>query len=305
MMVMTRRKLVFSLMLVALLVVGGSLLYIGCTQESQAPTPAPKPAPVPSSESSTPATEAGYVPGTVTVLSYKPITLKTPVRTTDTSASSSSENKPITPETPILTGEAWIRPGGSGKTILTPVEVVQTTQVITGHTKLPDGEKQWTRQCLCYEVRSTEKSKPFSWWLAMWSDYSDVTPLSKLRLVHSTRQHRTYLTTSVAVAVEFGAITEPRDLATALSDGEGHPDPGWVDCPVLNVLPREPFRRLGRFLDARTFPYEVTVRSIEQDEAGHWIVGVSGPQSPEVFTLICEDGKWRRSDTSAPPPAAK
>jgi hypothetical protein len=301
---MTRHKLVFSLMLAALLVVGGSLLYSGCTQESQAPTPAPKPAPVPSSESSTSATKAGYAPGTVTVLSCKPITLKTPVRTADTFASSSSESKPIAPETPILTGEAWIRPAGSDKTVLTPVEVVLTPHEITGRTKRPDGDQEWTREYLCYEVRSTDKRRPFSWWLAM--PYSSSGPLSPdhHRLIQSTSQ-RTRLVADVFLSLEFWDISDPRDLPTAVADWNRWPTPPYVRCDVDRVLPRELFGRLDGTFDARTFPYEVTVRSIEQDEAGHWIVGVSGPQSPEVYTLICEDGKWRRVDASAPPPAAK
>ena len=42
------------------------------------------------------------------------------------------------------------------------------------------------------------------------------------------------------------------------------------------------------------FNADIRIVSVGKDEAGNWVVKISGPDSPEVYTLVCENGQWRR-----------
>ncbi len=138
---------------------------------------------------------------------------------------------------------------------------------------------QWSGGLHCYEL---DAEAAYTW--AVWSPL----PLGMFQ-VFTTDTGANYLAWVCGLIVQVAEVSSPRDRSVALTEYFAARDSAViVSVPTPELIPRQLL--LGR----NALYAEIRVLSVAKDEAGNWVVKISGPDSPEVYTLVCENGQWRR-----------
>jgi len=143
------------------------------------------------------------------------------------------------------------------------------------------GAREWAGGLDCYELDS---DAPYTW--ALWSSY----PLAGFRLLVGERGEN-YLAWVEAASVNFAEVSKARDRCVALVDGLLPRQASGITCvPLAHLVPEVH----GWGVDA--FNADIRILSVAKDGAGNWTVKISGPDSPEVYTLVSEGGQWHRQE---------
>lgn len=145
-----------------------------------------------------------------------------------------------------------------------------------------EGEpEEWRGTLHCYELDS---DAPYTW--ALWSSY----PLAGFRLLVGERGEN-YLAWVKAASVNFAEVSKARDRCVALVDGLLPRQASGITCVPLAYLVPEVH---GWGVDA--FNADIRILSVAKDGAGNWTVKITGPDEEKVYTLVSENGQWRRQE---------
>ena len=146
----------------------------------------------------------------------------------------------------------------------------------------------------CYELRSTDPKNPYTW--VLWS--LSLIPMGRFRLF-SNGSGENYLAWVSSSSVYFAEVSKPRDRVVQLRrflDSRREHSPPAVHVPIYKLVKgaRDIFSGRGANDTA------IEILSVERDKTGSMRVRVrqaadaDAPRSHEVFTFVCEKGKWRK-----------
>jgi len=139
---------------------------------------------------------------------------------------------------------------------------------------------EWHGRLHCYELDS---DAPYTW--AVWSPFV----LGMFRLFPD-QGGQNYLAWVSGSNVEIAEVSQPRDRCVALNEYFVREHRRVAFVPVGELLPMRPF------LSPNPQYWAIRVLSIAEHQPGNWTVKISGPDSPEVYTLVSEGGQWHRQE---------
>jgi hypothetical protein len=183
---------------------------------------------------------------------------------------------------PLNQSKIRIRKKDSDKIEKVPVTLMRITYDCVLLRTVQGKLVQTRRSLTCYELRSTTDDPVFNW--AMWSSG----PYGEFRLF-GDEDGSNYLVWVESLDVFFIRISGARDRLVALTEFLQKEEQVRAELvPVFKLVGREPFEGLNALWS------EINVKSFNVDERGKITVRLSGTDPKEIFTLVRENGEWRR-----------
>ncbi len=141
---------------------------------------------------------------------------------------------------------------------------------------------KWSGRLVCYELDS---EAPYTW--AVWST---AVPLAGFRLFTAGAGDN-HLAWVWGCSVQIAEVSKPRDRCVALAQHLLRTEETDITLvPVRDLVPAS-----GGW-GVNAFYRDINILDVARDEAGNWTVEISGPDSPEVYTLVSEGGQWHSQE---------